>query len=602
MKGWRSKPRKGTQVAAQTGHVVDPTNAFGPVGPQASLLALQRAAGNHAVNLLIENQQGSSLEASLTNSRAVQLDRSAGQPLSPTLSASLGQSFGRSVEDVRIHSNAQSAHVAQSLEAHAFTIGRDIYFNAGKFQPETKEGYVLLAHELAHTIQNGGHERESLKDPTLIVDSPDSSLERNAQEAGQQAVQTRTNNLSNTVVESATGSTWPQIQRQPQTQNPVVKLQIVVFAAGKTDVAGARRTAENFVRKIQQHQMTDDDYEVLRQAVGYFKGKALTEFRSVIDSAIQDRDILSEVWSNAPHAPGKPWYPPLLVSAKSNPKSTADAKRVGTTLGDKIRKGSVTEDLRDDIEAYLMFFQGKAKAVFRAEIKRAFDDLETKTESHTEGERKLLSTRQGMYGSSYGPTSRFQSIQTEISTTGIPRSIFKANHRMYAEIRSQTSNSVSVEYYSDISVGAEASLKIPIKKVIDIKVGAAYKKGRKEAEKKEKADVRVSGRRISRNYQIESLERDVIRKTFREERDETRLKGGGLVIADNEQRQLLSSHEEVQAGYRLISSEDRTVKEFWPSYIGQWESKTAAQKLVAALDEEGVKMAELLAKLEEGGF
>ena len=54
---------------------------------------------------------------------------------------------------VRIHSDARSAEMADALNAEAFTVGRDIYFGAGKLQPRTKESDQLLAHKLAHVVQ-----------------------------------------------------------------------------------------------------------------------------------------------------------------------------------------------------------------------------------------------------------------------------------------------------------------------------------------------------------------------------------------------------------------------------------------------------------------
>ena len=64
--------------------------------------------------------------------------------------------FGRSFDNVRIHTDAPAARSAQSFQADAFTVGRDIYFGAGKFDPESTGGRHLIAHELTHTIQQQG--------------------------------------------------------------------------------------------------------------------------------------------------------------------------------------------------------------------------------------------------------------------------------------------------------------------------------------------------------------------------------------------------------------------------------------------------------------
>ncbi len=57
---------------------------------------------------------------------------------------------------VRIHHDAEAAALSRDLQAQAFTVGNDIYFNEGKYEPETASGKHLLAHELAHTLQQSG--------------------------------------------------------------------------------------------------------------------------------------------------------------------------------------------------------------------------------------------------------------------------------------------------------------------------------------------------------------------------------------------------------------------------------------------------------------
>jgi len=56
---------------------------------------------------------------------------------------------------VRVHTGDYAAKLSQELNAQAFTVGNDVYFNAGKFSPESPDGKQLLAHELTHTLQQG---------------------------------------------------------------------------------------------------------------------------------------------------------------------------------------------------------------------------------------------------------------------------------------------------------------------------------------------------------------------------------------------------------------------------------------------------------------
>lgn len=79
-----------------------------------------------------------------------------GQPLSETTRAYFESRFGLDFSEVRIHADGVAANAAHQLNAQAFTQGRDIYFGAGRYQPESKPGRQLLAHELTHTVQQTG--------------------------------------------------------------------------------------------------------------------------------------------------------------------------------------------------------------------------------------------------------------------------------------------------------------------------------------------------------------------------------------------------------------------------------------------------------------
>jgi hypothetical protein len=82
--------------------------------------------------------------------------------------------FGADFSHVRIHTDDQAAEMSRELSANAFTFGDHIYFGSGRFTPETTDGKHLLAHELAHTIQQGGEFRPKLiqRDWRLPTPSP----------------------------------------------------------------------------------------------------------------------------------------------------------------------------------------------------------------------------------------------------------------------------------------------------------------------------------------------------------------------------------------------------------------------------------------------
>jgi hypothetical protein len=76
-----------------------------------------------------------------------------GQPLDPSTRARMDRSFDYNFGAVRLHSDSLAARAAQSLNSAAFTVGEDIIFAPGRLAPSTTAGIRLLAHELAHVVQ-----------------------------------------------------------------------------------------------------------------------------------------------------------------------------------------------------------------------------------------------------------------------------------------------------------------------------------------------------------------------------------------------------------------------------------------------------------------
>ena len=82
--------------------------------------------------------------------------RDGGAPLAPAERAYFEPRFGHDFSAVRIHADAQAATAAADIGARAFTLGRDIAFARDEYRPATDAGRRLIAHELAHTLQQNG--------------------------------------------------------------------------------------------------------------------------------------------------------------------------------------------------------------------------------------------------------------------------------------------------------------------------------------------------------------------------------------------------------------------------------------------------------------
>jgi hypothetical protein len=190
-------------IGAKTEHAME-TNTL---QPYSGILRLQRAVGNRAVNQLIQAKlnvsvpgdqheveadrvadqimrmprtglafgigagsrpdagslQGATIQtkASAANSQVVSenvgtrinASRGSGSSLPGSSRQFFESRFGNDFSQVRVHTGDTSASLASSVSARAFTVGRNIFFGSNEYSPGTFEGQRLIAHELAHVVQ-----------------------------------------------------------------------------------------------------------------------------------------------------------------------------------------------------------------------------------------------------------------------------------------------------------------------------------------------------------------------------------------------------------------------------------------------------------------
>lgn len=111
-------------------------------------VALAAPAGNRAVNRALDGGAPAGFLDRVSTAET-------GEPIPDDTLASLESAFGTPLSGVRLHTGSRSAALAGEVNANAFTIGQDIYFADGQYQPGTPGGYELLAHEVTHTLQQG---------------------------------------------------------------------------------------------------------------------------------------------------------------------------------------------------------------------------------------------------------------------------------------------------------------------------------------------------------------------------------------------------------------------------------------------------------------
>jgi hypothetical protein len=171
----------------------------------SGVMGLQRAIGNAGTAELIEQER----------SPVHDVIGSGGSPMEPTIRADMEGRLGHDFGDVRIHADAAAHDSAKSVNAQAFTVGSDIVFQQGKYEPGSQSGQHMLAHELTHVVQ----QRNGPVDGTdagggVKVSDPSDRFERDAV-ANADRVMASAPAPTHDVQRSADG-TVPMVQREEE--------------------------------------------------------------------------------------------------------------------------------------------------------------------------------------------------------------------------------------------------------------------------------------------------------------------------------------------------------------------------------------------------
>jgi Domain of unknown function (DUF4157)/Calpain family cysteine protease len=109
----------------------------------------------------------------------IQGARGGGQPLADSIRQPMEQAFGFDFSRVKIHADGQADQLNRSIQAKAFTTGQDVFFRQGAYEPGTRGGQELIAHELTHVVQQGGgtvQRRTELIQRNTVQDEADSDF------------------------------------------------------------------------------------------------------------------------------------------------------------------------------------------------------------------------------------------------------------------------------------------------------------------------------------------------------------------------------------------------------------------------------------------
>jgi hypothetical protein len=143
--------RDADDAADKVMRMVDPA----PIGAAPAVVQRRCATCEGEEESVIQRERAPSLQpgAELDVEAAVRAARRGGEPLPGALRSYFEPRFGHDLGNVRVHAGGEAADAARAVQARAYTVGGDIVFGAGQYAPGTEAGKRLLAHELAHVVQ-----------------------------------------------------------------------------------------------------------------------------------------------------------------------------------------------------------------------------------------------------------------------------------------------------------------------------------------------------------------------------------------------------------------------------------------------------------------
>ncbi len=187
-----------------------------------------------------------------------------GSPLPESPRQFMESRFNADFSGVRIHTGSHAENLSSNINAQAFTHGNDIYFNSGKYSPNTETGGTLLAHELTHTVQQGASTSYNPATKTSTAVAPKNIL-----------LHRQTTNIHN-IGATANG----QLHRSIIDENVLSQVDFSAKAGGHKLSEGAKEYLQDYYKTdlsdIRIH--TDNDVATLCKAAG-------------VNAFVKDKDI-----------------------------------------------------------------------------------------------------------------------------------------------------------------------------------------------------------------------------------------------------------------------------------------------------------------------
>jgi hypothetical protein len=268
---------------------------------------------------------------------AVRAQLGAGRSLNGGVKVRMESAFGYDFSGVRVHTDATAAELSAGLNARAFTIGSDIAFGTGEYQPGTLIGDALLAHELAHVVQQGGAAAAA---PLKQGGTEHEALEEEADRSAVGAVVSLWDSAKGALANMAENSmsalraglrlqrcaaSQTRTRTAPTTAGPSTRP-----AAGEADPCGGTAKATTYTPTPEGATPTLDSDEFGKTSklgayfdfgacrVGGFWRFYLTSLRVPIDSAVQPENFRTNVNTANDAVVTRGEYPTIIADLRPN--------------------------------------------------------------------------------------------------------------------------------------------------------------------------------------------------------------------------------------------------------------------------------------------
>lgn len=176
----------------------------------ASLLHLQRTAGNQGVLQMLAGEQAQEQEPEGPSPVHDVVGRGGGSPLDESTKSSMESRFGQDFGDVRVHTDAKASASAEAVGANAYTVGSDVVFRSGHFDAASPTGQRTIAHELSHVVQQRSGPVDGTDAPGGIkLSDPGDRFERAADATADQVM---SSNSSQATAAPASAGTSVQLE------------------------------------------------------------------------------------------------------------------------------------------------------------------------------------------------------------------------------------------------------------------------------------------------------------------------------------------------------------------------------------------------------